>query len=42
MTTSKRVAKKASRVLLDGRFSRTAKSVAGAALVARKSKRRKS
>jgi hypothetical protein len=41
MATSKKVATKASKVLRDGRFSKTSKSVAGAALAAKKKSKRK-
>jgi hypothetical protein len=38
MATSKQAATKASKVLRDGRFSKTAKSAAGAALAQKKPK----
>ena len=41
-STSKKVATKASKVLRDGRFSDTAKSVAGSALSQKKPKKTKS
>lgn len=39
--TSKQVARKASRILRDGRYSRTSKSVAGSALSQTKPKRKR-
>jgi hypothetical protein len=39
-STSKSVASKASKVLRDGRFSPTSKSVAGSALAQKKAKRK--
>ncbi len=39
-STSKKVAAKASKVLRDGRFSDTSKSVAGSALSQKKAKRK--
>jgi len=41
MATSKRVASKAAKILNDGRFSKTSKSVAGAALAQKKKKKGK-
>lgn len=39
--TSKKVASKASKILKDGRYSKTSKSVAGSALAQTKSSKRK-
>ncbi len=41
MATSKKVASKASKILTDGRFSKTSKSVAGSALAGKKKAKRK-
>jgi hypothetical protein len=41
MATSKKVASKAAKILKDGRFSKTSKSVAGSALAGKKKAKRK-
>jgi hypothetical protein len=41
MATSKKVASKAAKILKDGRFSKTSKSVAGSALAGKKKAKRR-